>query len=532
MCACINTFTAESDDDLFDFLKEEKEESSRIKPKPKFRLKPKSSPQPSSVLETATSNTSPAGDSKTATDDQQEPASEESTKDLQSWDAGDGSKSRKGHAQHSEALTDNALLSKSSSRNTGPDIPTVHEAPDNEGERSKQKSVAAATVKRGSSNETKEAGGNVSSGLDLEEEDDLLSGLGLDDSRHKPKADVLFRKKISSRASASPVQAAPQRVGSESTTKKSDSSGKSTGGSNTEDEASGVFGGYIPSVVSGPRRSGLPTTTAAIAGRRSNTSLEVNSHSTRLGSSPADPEPKKTVLKHQLEVPVAEQLKTLGPSEAKSQHAKKTVRFAETEASTDGHQPEAEGSHNPALATRRVRGEKTEKVETEVENPQVMEPLPSGSEREARQNEPEHKLEPPVFPWQRQKKRGPSTLDSRNSLQRERVTDKHTCSMPIPELREEMEASSNAPSSSEQTTLPNKQRIRERSQRQVEDGAKSPSCPQQTPDTGSVGRERQQLEDQKVITDTSIIFDSILYHYRLNTFHATDIFQNKQKFVY
>ena len=358
------------DDDLFNLLADEKEE--KVKHRPKFRAK------------------SQAPREKENSELQKTP-SEETV---------DRPKSRKGPVKLPEKLPEtitSALEPASGSRETsGPDILTL----DSSGGEKK----ASGLIKRGSNEATKRGKGRLCEFV-VEEEDDLLSGMGLDDgsSSHKPR---------SLRPSGSAVHETVQEEVKNTKSLSEERNPSTKGDDKAEDEDSYVFGGYTPSISSSdPRRKDLPTSIStggsggsllperpAFRGR--------NTHSSELQMSGVEVrKPAEIGHKEDFETEqMIEQVKP--PPEVAGRPAKKSVRFA-------GSLHLATGTNSLPLSEELHKGEKRENGEVsgqETTTDEEIQTLKTGGERDILVGS-EPKLEHPVFPWQqrRQKRRDGST---------------------------------------------------------------------------------------------------------------------------
>ena len=369
------------DDDLFNLLADEKEE--KVKHRPKFRAK---SQTPREKVEL------------------QKTPSEETV---------DRPKSRKGPVKLPEKLPEtitSALEPASGSREgSGANIRTL----DGSGAEKK----ASALIKREA---TKRGKGRLSasSGFVVEEEDDLLSSMGLDDG--KPRSLSTQRPSSSTvheRPAKSPVQEEVKNTKSLSEEERNPST---KGGEKAEDEDSYVFGGYTPSISSsGPRRKGLPTSIStgggsllperpAFRGRNTHSSeLQMSSVQAR---TPAEIGHKDSIKDFETEQMI-EQVKP--PPEVAGRPAKKSVRFA-------GSLDLATGTSSLPLPEELHKGKKRENGEVlgqETTTDEEIQTLKTGGERDIGLVGSEPKLEHPVFPWQqrRQKRRDVGVVGDRSS---------------------------------------------------------------------------------------------------------------------
>jgi hypothetical protein len=370
---------SDDDDDLFNLLADEKEE--KVKHRPKFRAKSQAP--------------------------REKENSEQKTPSEETVDS--RPKSRKGPVKLPEKLPEtitSALEPASGSRETsGPDILTL----DSSGGEKK----ASASMKRGSNEATKRGKGRLfaSSEFVVEEEDDLLSGMGLDDgsSSHKPRS-LSTQRPSGAAVHETPAKSSVQEEVKNTKSLSEERNPSTKGDDKAEDEDSYVFGGYTPSISSsGPRRKDLPTSIStgggsllperpAFRGR--------NTHSSELQMSGVEVrKPAEIGHKEDFETEqMIEQVKP--PPEVAGRPAKKSVRFA-------GSLHLATGTNSLPLSEELHKGEKRENGEVsgqETTTDEEIQTLKTGGERDILVGS-EPKLEHPVFPWQqrRQKRRDGST---------------------------------------------------------------------------------------------------------------------------
>ena len=367
------------DDDLFNLLADEKEE--KVKHRPKFRAK---SQTPREKVEL------------------QKTPSEEPV---------DRPKSRKGPVKLPEKLPEtitSALEPASGSREgSGANIRTL----DGSGAEKKD----SALIKRDSNEATKRGKGRLSasSGFVVEEEDDLLSSMGLDDgsSLHKPRSLSTQRPSgstVHETPAKSPVQ---EEVRTTKSLSEKERNPSTKGGEKAEDEDSYVFGGYTPSISSsGPRRKGLPTSISTGGGSLLSERPAFrgrNTHSSELQMSgvearkPAEIGHKDSIETEQM----IEQVKP--PPEVAGRPAKKSVRFA-------GSLDLATGTNSPEELHKRKKREKGEVSGQETTTDEEIQTLKTGGIGLVGS---EPKLEHPVFPWQQrqQKRRDVGVVGDRGS---------------------------------------------------------------------------------------------------------------------
>ena len=377
-------FTADFDDDLLSLLSDEPEEkTSGVRHRPKFQMKSRQKGP-----DMATSGESSSSGHLTDVVEGQ----------LEQVAMSDGSeerpKSRRGHSQPPERLSKPSIPSSSSS---GLDILTRGSVSRNEGGISIEKTSEGERLESNVSEGRKrveEKRSHSTSRVDFEGEDDLLSGLGLSDEDTSQPKSFLGQKRLS------------RPLDLEKTDGKRSMESKS---GETEDKEEGyMFGGYLPSVASGSRRVGLPTSE-----ERSGRSSEASSHYGTTGS---------TQYRHQLKQSVPKDLKQ-SPIEDVTGPAKKSVRFSD-EVTNDielsntttsvSHQPRTD--NKPVLNTQRVSevpkketeyGNESPSAETVAQSMEV-ETTPyreeEGWSKTVGQDESEGRLEHPVFPWQHKKR--------------------------------------------------------------------------------------------------------------------------------
>lgn len=446
------------------------EAEERTRARPKFRMKPISSRQ--SAPDIATSIDS---ESRHTMEPQQEKQLEQVR---MSGETEERPKSRKGCVPLPERLT-TTTTSTATSNSSGPDILTLDDLTGNGGENTMVRTKIGGKVE-GGRERVGGRGSHAGSGVDFEGEDDILSGMGLDDSstpRRAGRFDFCSQKKPS-RVTEPQDQSSPQTTDGGAATNKGPEaeSGKDKG--SKEDEESYVFGGYLPSVVSGTRRVGLP-----VSEGRSGRALEAGFHSTRHEASQIVKEPG-SIRKQQ---PVAEQQKH-SPDESMGPGSKKSVRFAdEVESGTERSsatatatsQPDSDNTHKHVLSKQRVSGEMREEreagndalseVETERQLLQAKIPHVGEDDRSktVKQSEPEGRLEHPVFPWQ-QRKRDRGLVGQDHIVTNPKLTSERRTSAPVSEPSWEVEGKQSAVTSaggvlsSREQTLPERQSKRER----------------------------------------------------------------------
>ena len=277
---------------------------------------------------------------------------------------------------------------------------------------------------------------HTSGGVDFGSEDDVLSGLGLDDN------DALLKpRNVSSRTQQRGSRVA-ELLGSASTRSrpketKTDLEQASTTGTEIEslkekakekhgnvenegdEDESYQFGGYLPSVVSGPRRTGLPTS------ERKPSEAALN----RQAPPPRAKESSTMVAIHKPRKSHPERRQEHDP-EPHAVSAKKSVYFSdETQCETEepsnaatnaSHRPDSDTSTllNPLQNPQRMGGEiqdgnvRGEKVASKLETqpPAIAESTHSKLSDQGKSTQPKEKegrLQHPVFPWQQnQRDRG------------------------------------------------------------------------------------------------------------------------------
>lgn len=395
-------------------------------------------------------------------------------------------KSRRGHLQPPERLSKTTIPAGSSS---GLNILTRDSVSRNEGEISTEKTSEGERLEPSVSEGRKrveEKRSHSTSRVDFEGEDDLLSGLGLSDEDTSQPRSFLGQKRLSKPLD---LQKTDGRKNMES---------KSGG---TEDKEEGyMFGGYLPSVASGTRRVGLPTSEG-----RSGRPSEASSHHGTTGSAQ---------YKHQLKKLVPKDLKH-GPIEDVTAPAKKSVRFSD-EVTNDielsntttsvSHQPRTD-----ALNTQRVSEVPRKEKEYENGSPSAETGAQSlqakitpykeedGLTKTVGQNEPEGRLEHPVFPWQ-QKKRSTgdftTIIDDGGLLGGQDMTSESKNKLSGPTLKPKEEATGNKTALTG-SILPSRESERQskQEQRRRAEGVEM----SQVPNIGmGLEKERTQNSDLKV----------------------------------
>ena len=447
-------FVAEFDaDDLLDLLTDEPEEStSRTKSRPKFQMKPKSSH--GSKLKDGTFGKNDSTESVSHTAGRMIEPQHAVKERLQQMGASgeeedEWPKSRKGlteipQRRSTSAIDSSAPAPASTSSSAGGF--TLDGLPKSGGEGNREKKEGEGEGRGGTVGRDGKSRGDrashTSGGVDFGSEDDVLSGLGLDDN------DALLKPRNVSSRTQQRGSRVTELLGSVSTHSrpketKTDLEQASTTGTeivslkekakekhgNVENEGdedeSYQFGGYLPSVVSGPRRTGLPTSE-----RRGDKPSEAGFHAlNRQAPPPRAKESSTMVAIHKPRKSHPERRQEHDP-EPQAVSAKKSVHFAdetqrETEepsnaATNTSHRPDSDTSTllNPLQNPQRmggdiqggnVRGEKAaSKLETQP--PAIAESTHSKLSDQGKSTKPKEKegrLQHPVFPWQQnQRDRG------------------------------------------------------------------------------------------------------------------------------
>lgn len=374
-------------------LVEEKEDTHRIRQRPKFRAKSRHNTSSSSA--------------EASKDDPEVAASgkEDFLKAVPEKPI-DRPKSRKGQVKVPEnvpeTITTSLQSTAGSGRTSGPDILTLSDS-GTHGEEGK----ISGFKQRGRSE-----GKRLNDEFDMEDEDDLLSGMGLDDGKPKP----VSTQKTESSATPTPKMPHKSSIQTNGEEVKAHFEEKDPPKSvKAEDEESFMFGSYTPS-ISGPRRRGLPTGSST-GGRsplpeRPAFSSAGERHKQTSGTEPSElkssqagreaekiPEGAQKAKHSKTEVKFA--------SEAVGRTTKKSVRFAESADSPTATQALPQPQQPEVLHKSGRRTEET----TEPRQELIQSPK-HGGERDSCSVSSGPKLEHPVFPWQQRQQRRRGLADN------------------------------------------------------------------------------------------------------------------------
>lgn len=369
-------------------LVEEKEDTHRTRQRPKFRAKSRHNTSSSSA--------------EASKDDPEVAASgkEDFLKAVPEKTI-ERPKSRKGQVKVPENVPETVTTSlqstAGSSGTSGPDILTLGDS----GTRGEEGKISGFK-QRGRSE-----GKRLNDEFDIEDEDDLLSGMGLDDGKPKP---VNTQK---TESSATPKM--PHKSSIQTNIKAQFEERNPAKSEKAEKEESFMFGSYTPS-ISGPRRRGLPTGSGtggssvlperpafSSAGGKHNQTTGAESSELKL--SQAGREAKKTSEDAQKAKHSKTEVKAT--SEAVGRPTKKSVRFAESADSPTATQALPQPQQPEVLHKRGRRTEET----TEPQQELIQSPK-HGGERDSRPVSLEPKLEHPVFPWQQRQQRRHGLADN------------------------------------------------------------------------------------------------------------------------
>ena len=400
-------------------LAEEKEDTHRTRQRPKFRAK--------SRHNTSSSSAEAGKDDPEVTvsgkEDFLKAVPEEPT---------ERPKSRKGQVKVPENVPETITTSLQSTARSGgtsgPDILTLGDS----GTRGEERKIGGFK-QRGRSE-----GKILNDEFDMEDEDDLLSGMGLDDGKPNP----ISTQKTESSATPTPkmpqkssIQTNGEEVKAQFEEKDPPKSVKAE-----DHEESFMFGSYTPS-ISGPRRRGLPTGSStggsSLLPERPAFSSAGERHKQTSGTEPSElklsqagreaekiPEGAQKAKHSKTEVKAA--------SEAVGRPTKKFVRFAESTDSPTATQalpqPQqfvrfAESTDSPTATQALPQPQQSEvlhksgrRMEETTEPQQELIPSPKHSdERDSHPVSSGPKLEHPVFPWQQRQQRRHGLADNHGS---------------------------------------------------------------------------------------------------------------------
>ena len=376
-------------------LAEEKEDTHRTRQRPKFRAK--------SRHNTSSSSAEAGKDDPEVTvsgkEDFLKAVPEEPT---------ERPKSRKGQVKVPENVPETITTSLQSTARSGgtsgPDILTLGDS----GTRGEERKIGGFK-QRGRSE-----GKILNDEFDMEDEDDLLSGMGLDDGKPNP----ISTQKTESSATPTPkmpqkssIQTNGEEVKAQFEEKDPPKSVKAE-----DHEESFMFGSYTPS-ISGPRRRGLPTGSStggsSLLPERPAFSSAGERHKQTSGTEPSElklvsqagreaekiPEGAQKAKHSKTEVKVA--------SEAVGRPTKKSVRFAESADSPTATQALPQPQQPEVL---HKIGRRMEEM-TEPQQELIQSPKHSG-ERDSHPVSSETRLEHPVFPWQQRQQRRRGLADN------------------------------------------------------------------------------------------------------------------------
>ena len=417
-------FTADFDDDLLSLLAVDVEESTnQTRTRPKFWMKPTSSRQKDSTT-TSDMDTAHIG-SQPAIEEQLVPGRMEGK-------AEERPKSRRGHLQLLEEPSKAAATTSiASGGGFGVDILKLDHSPESKVESGTKRMGLGGKVERGceTRRRVEKRDTHSSSGVEFgDEDDDMLIEMGLSDTDMPPRLkrfDHQSQKNVPS-SKSEPLDQLKMMSGelTQATKGSEITSGRNKEREDGKDEESYAFGGYLPSVASGPRQGGLLNNKA-----RSGRHLDAGFHTTRQGFDTESETGGLMRATHKPRQSISEKQQKQGPVEDTGS-TKKFVRFADEVESEDivpsnntntSSQSEPERPHNPLLSAQGVSREGKGEGENEVleknnELVQTKEPR-DGEEgdlsKEVKQGTHENRLEHPVFPWQ-QKKRNRGLVDGHN----------------------------------------------------------------------------------------------------------------------
>ena len=395
-------------------MADDKDNSYTVKPKPKFRMKSSSSSshQRSGLSSEAISKPTPTAESIAAKKDQStvEIIGTKSSED-------DGRpKSRKGPMLPGKNTKGGKSMSPPRTTASGssvPDILTLDGPSVNEGA-----DTSSTTVRKDSRRFERRAHVVIDGG-----DDDILSSMGLDDGEMTNKSN-LFTVHNKTQPPRIPDSHGKPTLQRKTKTATNTQDGESVGeelpfkGEKTVDEGSYMFGGYTPSVMSGPRQIGLPTNISS----RGRHSLETHSQPTVTLSSQSDNE-KRNTTKPRQQQEHSEAVKVEAIVEPRDKPARKSVRFAGVLDSTTNYS----SSHEVKTEHKALFDDKTAK-ESSLQVPQA-EVLSLAEDRmlNLKEKDPEPKLEHPVFPWQlKEKKRDLDDHNSVNPLHTQSTSQRHS----------------------------------------------------------------------------------------------------------
>ena len=366
----------DEDDDLFALLAEEKDTTHRTKPK--FHAKPLSSRQ----------KTQPSSSEGTPSHTEQQPDTVNEGERPFSGESEERPKSQKAPVEELGKLPES--IATRPTVVPGSDTQALGRTVAGEGRRR----VGVCSGGRARTNSHTAPGV-----FEMGNEDDLLSGMGLDDSGSSSQP------KPSTRRPTDSTKQSPTHQEKFSGEDRRSRSEKAAG-----DEENQMFGGYTPSVTSsGPRRQGLPTNLSSSRGSNSQTLQHSRTDKPQLNSefrTPTETGNRETLQK------VASKVPTL--QDTGGRPVKKSVRFAETTESSKTSSSLAQPQQNEGLTDR--ERETHSDQETTHEPHRQLQTTTSGGEGGPKPSVSEVKLEHPVFPWQQRRRRDQGLFDS-NTVQ-------------------------------------------------------------------------------------------------------------------
>ena len=389
-------------------MADDKDNSYTVKPKPKFRMKSSSSSshQRSGLSSEAISKPTPTAESIAAKKDQS------TVEIIGTKSSEDRPKSRKGPMLPGKNTKGGKSMSPprtTASGSSGPDILTLDGPSVNEGA-----DTSSATVMRDSRRFERRAHVVIDGG-----DDDILSSMGLDDGEMANKSN-LFSVHNKTQPPRIPDSHGKPTLQSKTKTATNTQDGESVGeelpfkGEKTVDEGS-MFGGYAPSVMSGPRQIGLPTNISS----RGRHSLETP---TVTLPSQSDNE-KRNTTKPRQQQEHSEAVKVEAIVEPRDKPARKSVRFDDVIDSTTNYS----SIHEVKTEHKALFDDKTAK-ESSLQVPQAeVLSLAEDQMLNLKEEDPEPKLEHPVFPWQlKDKKRDLNDHTSVNPLHTQSASQRHS----------------------------------------------------------------------------------------------------------
>ena len=367
----------DEDDDLFALLAEEKDTTHRTKPK--FHAKPLSSRQ----------KTQPSSSEGTPSHTEQQPDTVNEGERPFSGESEERPKSRVGElGKLPESIATRPTVVP------GSDTQTLGKSIAGEGRR---RAGVCSGGRVGTNSHT------APGVFEMGNEDDLLSGMGLDDSGSSSQPKPSTHRPTDS-TEQSPTQ--QERFSGEDRRSRSEKAAR--------DEENHMFGGYTPSVTSsGPRRQGLPTNLSSSRGRNSQTLQHSRTDAPQLSSEFHTPTETGTRDTQQTVTTKVPTLQDTG-----GRPVKKSVRFAETTESskTSSYLTQPQQNEGPTDRERETHSDQ----ETTREPHHQLQTTTSGGDGGPKPSVSEVKLEHPVFPWQQRRRRDQGLFDS-NTVQAKKL---------------------------------------------------------------------------------------------------------------